>query len=694
MIEDFPIVLDDEHRYELESTPDMKGLLMIRDPDGSSRAIAIRIGDAYPESEDDEDNDIDEDPEPLFVNPLTTIDAAELLELRGVVVAGWEEGLDDLLRETDLQSLAVAVTGEAFPDQRVPPLPPSLRYLLIQASASAAVQDFSALGQMDQLQLLWVSSCHSGVPIDIDLLGSSGALRFLNVGFEKLTDMVGLAELRDLRHLNLSGCEAVTNETLAALAGLAELRFLDLSYCKNLSDIEALSGLSQLRELKLFETPVADLSPLGRLSGLRRVFASRSGVRVLPTVPMPELTELNVMSTKLDEAAVGRFRELNPRCTVRFRWIDALRNNLGGVNRVRVRTGGTCHRNEECEQTLCEENDPGKIQRLVDCLDIDESHSSGHCMCCGHPTIEFCKGEEVIESLGLHHGRSARWNSWPGDGGLTPVSRDALSRWLTDRGETSFAAAHEESRNYEKASQRLWEDYARFVPPGLLDAARDPDFEEFAEQAKKEVKNAVARGEMAFRLLGCGQGTWNLYYLPGLQSEGLELLDSLSPRKRARALSRASDDPLIAEGAARWLFFRGEFDSIPEKFLRKHIEHLTMLGLTHPRPFNRRHTIQVLGQFEGDFGTFMLRRVLEGLTPRELDSGEEFEPPGQMVHQGGEPDVPESCSDPVRAAFILARRGDLGSRAQIEELRRCATGEEHEFLERAVEMLERGGSDA
>ncbi len=112
-----------------------------------------------------------------------------------------------------------------------------------------------------------------------------------------------------------------------------------------------------------------------------------------------------------------------------------LRKALADIDRIRVRSGGTCHRDVESERTLFEETDPAKIADVIRAIRIDTANSGFHCMCCGNPSIEFYCGEELVVTLGYHHGRSVRWREgWRSDGLMTRESAASLNAWLTSHG--------------------------------------------------------------------------------------------------------------------------------------------------------------------------------------------------------------------------------------------------------------------
>src|SRR5204862_5369998 len=141
---------------------------------------------------------------------------------------------------------------------------------------------------------------------------------------------------------------------------LTKLRSLDMSYCKGLNSVSFAKSMPKLRFLDISNTQVADLNPLEGLPELTTVMANMTPVGKLPA-KVPGLRELSVVSSKLHDPDVLTFEKANPKCQVRHHWNDSLREVLKTATRLRIRSGGTCHRNVEAEKTLFEAKDAGEI---------------------------------------------------------------------------------------------------------------------------------------------------------------------------------------------------------------------------------------------------------------------------------------------------------------------------------------------
>lgn len=320
----------------------------------------------------------------------------------------------------------------------MPPLPRDLRYLVLDiwSSRSGEVLDLSSLARFSELRALVFLM--GGVDLDMGQLAGAGQLRVLHARWVRMGGLPRLAELSELRDLELSGLGGGGDDSLRAIGSLPRLRRLRLAHCDELTSVEFARPLQALECIDVSGSAVTDLAPLADLQMLREVQAMEAHVRTLPERHLPNLRLLNVMSTPLEAEAVEAFRRGHPDARVFHRWAEALRGTVAGADRVRVRSGGTSHRNPDWEETLVEESDAAAIETLARGFAIDDGHSGGRCRCVGGPTIEFRRGGVVLAEIGLHHGMSARWSGWPGDALLTRRSRRWVAAWLSERGEHSF----------------------------------------------------------------------------------------------------------------------------------------------------------------------------------------------------------------------------------------------------------------
>ena len=664
----------------------------------------------------------------VFVNPLDRLTRGELASLRGISLESWNPILETYLGRLDLEQCAVSIDRDVFRclSGRLPPLPQALRYLLIEFSAWSpkASFDLSALSGFPNLRVLVLPT--TALAIDLGLLTGLTHLRVLHLRSARVTGLEHLSAFQELRDLDLAGCDCVDDLSASVISALPELRRLGVAGCGKLTSVAFARSLKTLEFIDVSQTGVADLTLLGDLPSLREIIAVKTPVRALPKQRLSRLLAANVMSSGIASDAIAEFRRLHPEAKVVHLWVDALRGAVIDADHVRVRSGGTCHRQPEKERTLAEESGKAAVRQLLSMLEIDEQHSGGYCMCCGHPTIEFRRGGHLVAQVGLHHGRSARWYGWPGDAVLTLRSRDQLAVWLAERGERSFWDANRDSRSLEMAEEALTEDCLSMLPPRTAELwrtggaaqeggaagvremlgsetssvvmVRGPnvvggkggtDSQVIAAAIEEELGDPVHVAAMAFRLLGCGQGSWCNMPRGGLHRTALDLLKAATRETRGSALELVAADPNGWEGAVGWLLYHGGPDSVPAQVLAECAGSALRHALSHPRHFNRRHALAVLSTGDGPFVIPTLREVLNGLPLREVNPRHAMEPGGWVVRQGGQPAVPDNASDPAFAAHLLARLGDHESYAKICELALAATGPSRSVLVEAKATLER-----
>lgn len=233
-------------------------------------------------------------------------------------------------------------------------------------------------------------------------------------------------------------------------------------------------------------------------------------------------------------------------------WNGTLRKALRRVTRLRVRSGGLCHRRPGSEQTLLDTADVARIRALIDGIEVDARSSGFKCMCCGNPTLELYEGNRLVVELGFHHGMSLRWKGWPADGRLTEQSATFLVQWLTDAGvtgprdeveterlrrERTAAALERWKAAMPPAARSVWEERELGMGGGVVSRPaasssapspqRDATILLFAPRLSEAERQALGDLEDAFReaipdpsarirallqWFGSGLGPWSGYY--------------------------------------------------------------------------------------------------------------------------------------------------------------------------------------
>ncbi len=275
---------------------------------------------------------------------------------------------------------------------------------------------------------------------------------------------------------------------------------------------------------------------------------------------------------------------------LQYRWTASLRKAVQGTTRLRIRSGGTCHRSLEQEKTLAEITDAGEINRFIHGIVISGWRSGVACMCCGDPTFEFYAGDRLLAMFSYHHGKRLRWanGKWRGDGQLTAASRCFVISWLSQHGVDGPRQAQEQLQRQRIEERRVEDRYAELVGGQTLaavaEASRkisrsfDPREEtrlrgerqlkaeaEVFEKYEKDTRTSV---EQYLRFLGVrNTEAWSSYW--GNEAViALKLLPRFKgPELTEAALAVMKDDEGMA-GTARWFLAEGGWRNLEESDLR------------------------------------------------------------------------------------------------------------------------------
>jgi hypothetical protein len=378
----------------------------------------------------------------LRVDGLDTLAALtdeERRGLRGVQLFprhDWGDALTVELARLPLEHVVVSharTYGIGLPV--VPSFPDQLRYLVLEISDPVQLR-FGA--DSPDAAPDPAADPESGVPV----LGRLTKLRFLALRGHSIAstpfDVGWLRGLAALEHLELAvGGDLANTEALEALEALLSL---DLSWVKGTGGLAPVASLSRLRWLGLRHAGASSLAPLAGHPSLEVIDARGSTVTLLPDRPLPALRDLVLVGSEVDAETAAAFTRKVPQARVAHGFNQTLADTAACADRIRIRTGGQCHRVPERETTLFEVRDAARVRAFLPLLSVREKEHMGHCMCCGDPTIELYQGEHLVAAVGFHHGKSLRWNGWPEDRRLAENDAHALCRWLAEHGATEACA--------------------------------------------------------------------------------------------------------------------------------------------------------------------------------------------------------------------------------------------------------------
>ncbi len=627
-------------------------------------------------------------------NPLDSLSPEEIHGLWGIAFVQWPKGVEQKLAYVDTDRVCITVddragvggTGSWLGGPSFPPIPPKTRYLIVEESVSPGLRDFSRLSQSRDLLFLKFRSFPSE-PLDASLICQNTSMRYL-----------------DISSCGIPNCQK--------LASLIELRFLNISRCRDFETLEFVKDMHQLRTLYLGFTKISSLSPLDNSDSIREIHAGMAQVRDLPKGDLSSLRAVNLTSTKVDTQAVSQFRRAHPACKVEYGWADSLRSAVQGTTRLRVRSGGTCHRRTEWEKTLAEITDTAEIDRFVNEIRIDEARSHFYCGCCGDPTFEFYAGDRLLAMVGYHHGQSLRWagGQWSTDALLTGSSQAFTIAWLSQHGVDGPRQMREAGQKRQAEEERIENRYAELIPQQTLAAVSEAQRSReiswstdtsgvkrrqlMAEAFQKYEANAVTSVALYLRVLGVrSSGSWSVYY-----EYDSVIVEHLLPRFKGPDLTQGATLALTDEegtsGAARWFFGQDGWRNLDDSDREKILPQLAKRSLQSPASETRKKTMASLMLIKSEWATALLRDMLSR-------PAEQAETPTKRISSGWRIDLGDGDrlwsgehSDAAWAAFCLAKLDDLRSRPAIEELASEIQGKDKDLLNKAIQLLREKGSKA
>jgi hypothetical protein len=332
----------------------------------------------------------------------------DLRRLRSVWIAHWEPWVAAKLALLDPERASLTVTNPGNAPDLLDSLPRGLRALRLENGPEAPAEDLSSLRRLRDLEVLELVSSR---PIDARWLKNLSGLRCLSMlPYFGLVYGEALGSLRGLRSLFVYSPDAD----------------LDLSF---------LGALEHLRWLSVDGCPSVDLSSLSRTSELRYMSACHTRLTGLESVTLPELRELDLSWTLLDEDALAAFSARHPACSIkRLTRQSVLAARAARATHVRVRTGGLSRgRHEPPPKTIFKKKGPNAVRAFLDLVEIDEEQSGGQILMHGGPTIELRTKERLVVAVSLVGGM-LRSRVWPDDSEVTARSWKKLEAWLARGG--------------------------------------------------------------------------------------------------------------------------------------------------------------------------------------------------------------------------------------------------------------------
>jgi len=239
-------------------------------------------------------------------------------------------------------------------------------------------------------------------------------------------------------------------DTLATLTNSHLSVDLVLNDCTNLMDV-AMLGRVPLKELTLIRCPIREIRglescPIESLTVWDCPLSSLADICLLPRLKKMTL-ELKDKKVPTKEDLLSRWEELDlfsyyepdsaspyPVVIPLFSETERFQSAIAGADRVVIRDGGFgCCGKPERDPVLLVLADPKEIADFNAMFKFEDKGQNGSCMCCGHPGIDWWKGDVLVARTAVQHLQGLRWKGFYGDASLVPESRKLLGEWFAAR---------------------------------------------------------------------------------------------------------------------------------------------------------------------------------------------------------------------------------------------------------------------
>jgi len=239
-------------------------------------------------------------------------------------------------------------------------------------------------------------------------------------------------------------------DTLATLTNSHLSVDLVLNDCTNLMDV-AMLGRVPLKELTLIRCPIREIRglescPIESLTVWDCPLSSLADICPLPRLKKMTL-ELKDKKVPTKEDLLSRWEELDlfsyyepdsaspyPVVIPLFSETERFQSAIAGADRVVIRDGGFgCCGKPERDPVLLVLADPKEIADFNAMFKFEDKGQNGSCMCCGHPGIDWWKGDVLVARTAVQHLQGLRWKGFYGDASLVPESRKLLGEWFAAR---------------------------------------------------------------------------------------------------------------------------------------------------------------------------------------------------------------------------------------------------------------------
>lgn len=249
---------------------------------------------------------------------------------------------------------------------------------------------------------------------------------------------------------------------------------------------------------------------------------------------------------------------------------QSLRQAFSDARKIIVKDDGVSNGQAMSDEILLTVSDAARIAEFLRLLQIDEAQIGFHCMCLGTYALEIYDQNEILATIGMHHGQSIRWESWNSDAAL--AKSDELAAFLYEEGLEAPLLDKIAERKRIREREIVESDWLSVAPACFVKYWTEMnDFDEsylpsLIDDFKRELSDKNLQITKLLRTYGNSGNLWTAY--PMYEKVPFLLLKTYDLEEIISAYQISNKNSLLRRGLGRFLG-AFEFRKTRKKWLGK-----------------------------------------------------------------------------------------------------------------------------
>lgn len=197
---------------------------------------------------------------------------------------------------------------------------------------------------------------------------------------------------------------------------------------------------------------------------------------------------------------------------------ENLRKIFVGIDRILIKVGGVYAEKAISDIVVLEITLPDQVSQFEALMEINEALTGFYCMCLGSYAIELFANGQLQTTIGLHHGKSIRYDKWNGDAAL--MQNEGLLSFLAQLGLTKPQEEYIEGQQRAEVSSLAEREWLAIAPKSFakfqeeiqeINYNTEDYLEELIAELNKEIPDKDKRVIALLQTYGKTKNFWTAY---------------------------------------------------------------------------------------------------------------------------------------------------------------------------------------